>query len=64
MPRAQKADPAYTAWGALDWSHAPVKRTEGWAGRCVHCGRNALLYHPLTNKPTHKTCQDRIDAGA
>lgn len=59
MPRAVK-DNTVTAWGALDWSHAPCKRY-GWAGKCVHCGGNALLYHPITNKPCHKTCQDRAD---
>lgn len=60
MPRAAK-DHTVTAWGALDWSHAPCKRYSGWAGKCVHCGGDALLYHPITGKPCHRVCDDKAN---
>jgi len=46
-----------TPWGAVDWSHAPAARF-GTMGVCVYCGCTALLRHPLTGKPCHKTCDD------
>lgn len=61
MPRVAR-DTTHHPWGALAWNRAPCKRF-GWAGKCAHCGRNALLYHPVTGKPCHKVCQDRMDAG-
>lgn len=36
----------------------------GWAGNCVHCGKPAMLRHPLTNRPCHKCCDDEVNADA
>ncbi len=55
--RAPAAKPGYTSWGTVDWSHAPVART-GTMGLCVHCRQPALMRHPITGKPCHKTCDD------
>ncbi len=60
-PRVVKST-THTPWGAVDWSHAPVARI-GWMGKCVHCGTNAMMRHPLTNKPCHKVCDDKANHG-
>ena len=60
-PRTPKALVTHHPWGALIWNHAPCNHT-GWAGNCVHCGKPAMLRHPLTNKPCHKCCQDLVDS--
>lgn len=60
-PRRRQADAPtgpLTAWGTLDWSHAPVAR-QGYAGPCYRCGRPALLRHPVTGAPCHKVCEDK-----
>lgn len=56
--RAVSANTGYTPWGAVDWSHAPTARS-GSMGRCVHCGRTAVMRHPISGKPCHKVCDDR-----
>lgn len=38
----------------LDWSHAGVQDPQP----CVRCGGNAILRHPITARPCHKTCGD------
>lgn len=50
-------DATHHPWGALAWNHAPCNRFD-WAGNCVHCGKPAMLRHPITNKPCHKVCDD------
>lgn len=48
----------FTPWGTLDWSHAPVARI-GYMGPCYHCGRPAIMRHPVSGAPCHKACEDR-----
>jgi hypothetical protein len=52
------------ASGALDWSsHGPAGPAGvGALAPCVHCGRPALLRHPTTGRPCHKTCAERQPA--
>lgn len=38
----------------LDWSHAPVRDP----APCVFCTANAIMRHPQTGRPCHKTCSD------
>jgi hypothetical protein len=46
----------------LDWS-GNSSSSRATVGRdlepCIHCGRGALLRHPLTRKPVHKVCEER-----
>lgn len=53
---------AVLPWGALDWSHAPCART-GYTGACTHCGRSALMRHPVTGAPCHKVCEEASNRG-
>ena len=48
----------------LDWSGqggAPRAKV-GALASCVHCGRGALLRHPVSGKPCHKVCEERVIA--
>lgn len=58
---APPSDPAAPATRVvLDWSGrdgAPLA-TVGEPAPCVHCGRPALLRHPDTGRPCHKTCEE------
>ncbi len=45
----------------LDWSGrdgAPLA-TVGPLAPCQHCGKPALLRHPATDRPCHKTCAEK-----
>jgi hypothetical protein len=49
----------------LDWSGhkgAPLA-TVGPLAPCRHCGHPALLRHPVTKEPCHKTCEERLLTG-
>lgn len=39
----------------LDWSRATVADSQP----CVHCHQGAILRHPITGRPMHKTCDDQ-----
>lgn len=50
----------------LDWSGrngAPLA-TIGPLARCRHCRTLALLRHPVTGEPCHKTCEEKALAEA
>ncbi len=44
----------------LDWSsRGPDGAARiGPAAPCIHCGRGALLRHPVTGRPCHKVCAE------
>jgi hypothetical protein len=54
-------EPGRTAWGSLDWSHAPVSARD-YAGPCMHCARPAILKHPVKLVACHKVCDDAHQA--
>ena len=56
-----QTEPGRTAWGSVDWSHAPVARL-GWSGMCTHCGELAVMKHPITGVACHKICDDAHQA--
>jgi hypothetical protein len=56
-----QTEPGRTAWGTLDWSHAPLAR-EGYWGVCSICGELAVLKHPIRQVPCHKVCDDAQEA--
>lgn len=67
-PRKQAStEPGLTAWGSVDWSHAPVAHF-GTAGLCMHCRQPAVLKHPVRLVACHKVCDDAAvvarDSGA
>ncbi len=46
---------------ALDWSgrNGSPKANVGKLTPCIHCGRSALLRHPVTLLPCHKVCEQK-----
>ena len=58
--KSVQTEPGRTAWGSLDWSHAVVAG-RGYAGVCKHCGKMAVLRHPVKQVPCHKVCEEAVE---